>query len=207
MGVLLFLVTAFIPVLFVVNLGVYWLARKMIIALERMIYPKTNRRDGVLAELSITEGESLKLRESTCRASMWYSLFVNITAVFPLLGILGTVMSLMNLSGTDDLSANFSSALLTTFLGLIAAIFFKLIDAWISSRLDRALEEADYIIHQHDKEQQEKAQREKEKREKELREEELQREQHERELHQIALQNKEPRNDELRSIECVENET
>lgn len=204
---MLFLVTAFIPVLFVVNMGVYWLARGMIIALERMIYPKTNRRDGVPAELSITDDESLKLRESTCRASMWYSLFVNITAVFPLLGILGTVMSLMNLSGTDDLSANFSSALMTTFLGLIAAIFFKLIDAWISSRLDRALEESDYIIHQHDKEQQEKARREKEKRERELREEELERERREKEHNQIQLQIIDSRNDELRSIECVENET
>lgn len=204
---MLFLVTAFIPVLFIVNFGVYWLARRMIIALEHMIYPKTNRRDGVLAELSITDDESLKLRESTCRASMWYSLFVNITAVFPLLGILGTVMSLMNLSGTDDLSSNFSSALLTTFLGLIAAIFFKLIDAWISSRLDRALEESDYIIHQHDKEQQEKARLEKEKRERELREEELERERREKEHRQIELQVIDSRNDELRSIECVENET
>lgn len=152
MEILLFLVTAFIPVLFVVNIGVYWLARRKIAVLERTVYPKSNRRDGLQAELSITDKDCELLRESTCRASMAYSFFANITAVFPLLGILGTVVSLMNLSGTDDLSANFSSALLTTFLGLVAAIIFKLMDAGIAPRLERALDESDYLIHQHDKE-------------------------------------------------------
>ncbi len=152
MNVLIILVTVSIPVLFVVNLGVYFLARKKVILLEQTVYPKNNRRDGIMAEMAVTDKDCQILRDSGGRASMAYSFFANITAVFPLLGILGTVVSLMNLSGTDDLSANFSSALLTTFMGLVAAIIFKLMDAGISPRLDRALEESDYLIHQHDKE-------------------------------------------------------
>lgn len=152
MKVLIFLVTAFIPVLFVVNIGVYWLTRRKIILLEHTIYPKSNRLDRVQAELVLSDKDCEQLRNSTSKASMMYSFFANITAVFPLLGILGTVVSLMNLSGTEDLSANFSSALLTTFLGLVAAIIFKLMDAGIAPRLERALDESDYLIHQHDKE-------------------------------------------------------
>ena len=152
MKILLFLVTAFIPVLFVLNIGVYWLARKKIALLELTVYPKSNRRDRLQADITLSDKDCELLRETTSRASMMYSFFANITAVFPLLGILGTVMSLMNLSGTDDLSANFSSALLTTFLGLVAAIIFKIMDAGIAPRLERALDESDYLIHQHDME-------------------------------------------------------
>ena len=152
MKVLIFLVTAFIPILFVMNIGVYWLTRKKIILLEHTVYTKSNRRDGIQADLMLSDKDCELLRDSTSRASMMYSFFANITAVFPLLGILGTVVSLMNLSGTDDLSANFSSALLTTFLGLVSAIIFKLMDAGIAPRLERVLDESEYLIHQHDKE-------------------------------------------------------
>ena len=152
MKVLLFIVTAIIPVLFIVNIGVYWLTRRKIVLLEQTVYPKSNRRDQLQADLALSDKDCELLRDSTSRASMLYSFFANITAVFPLLGILGTVVSLMNLSGTDDISANFSSALLTTFLGLVAAIIFKLMDAGIAPRLERALDESDYLIHQHDKE-------------------------------------------------------
>lgn len=151
MNVLIFLVTAFIPVLFAVNIWVYLLARKKIILLEQTVYPKSNRIDRVQADITLSDKDCELLREATSRASMMYSFFANITAVFPLLGILGTVVSLMNLSGTDDLSANFSSALLTTFLGLVAAIIFKLMDAGIAPRLERALDESDYLIHQHER--------------------------------------------------------
>lgn len=148
-------VTILIPIFAAVNVLVYLKTRKSIAALEKIVYPKSDRLYGVQANLALTDEDCKQLRNGTTRASFFYTLFGNITAVFPLLGILGTVVSLMNLSGTDDLSANFSSALLTTFLGLIFAIAYKLLDAGISSRLDRALDEADYLIHRHDKERRE----------------------------------------------------
>ena len=152
MNIWLTIITISIPLLFAVNIAVFLITRKMIIELEKMVYPKNNRRDGIKAELSITAEECQSLREHIGRAAGGYTFFANITAVFPLLGILGTVASLMNLSGTDDLSASFSSALLTTLLGIIFAIICKIADGFISPRLDVAVDNANYLIREHDKE-------------------------------------------------------
>ena len=58
-----------------------------------------------------------------------YALFANLTACFPLLGMLGTVKSLVGLAGnmaqTDITVDLFFSALYTTLAGLIGAIIFK----------------------------------------------------------------------------------
>lgn len=136
----------------VLNVLVYLAVMKNIARLENTVRPKSDRRNGVMAELKLSDNESRELADCSGRASGAYSLFTNITAVFPLLGILGTVTSLMRLSGTENLSDNFMSALATTFWGLICAIGFKIADSFITARLDRALDEADYLIHEHDKE-------------------------------------------------------
>lgn len=66
-----------------------------------------------------------------------YQLFVSITSIFPLLGILGTVISLLGLIDfqTQKIMINFSAALTSTFWGLVFAILFKAIDARISSQI------------------------------------------------------------------------
>lgn len=135
-----------------VNVLVYLAVMKNISRLEKIVHPKIDRRNGVTAKLALSDDECGNLADCSGRASGAYSLFTNITAVFPLLGILGTVVSLMRLSGAENLSENFMSALSTTFWGLVFAIGFKIADSFITSRLDRALEEADYLIHEHDKE-------------------------------------------------------
>ncbi|MCM1164420.1 MAG: MotA/TolQ/ExbB proton channel family protein [Lachnospiraceae bacterium] len=136
----------------VVNVLVFLAVRKNISRLENTVRPKIDRRNGVTARLALTDSESSELAECSGRATGAYALFTNLTAVFPLLGILGTVTSLMRLSGADDLSENFMSALSTTFWGLVCAIGFKIADSFITARLDRALDEADYLVHEHDKE-------------------------------------------------------
>ncbi len=88
-----------------------------------------------------------ELIETSDCAARWYALYANLTAIFPLLGIFGTVCSLLNLSDLEDMSTSFSIALDTTVWGLIFAMGFKLADSAISSKLDRALDEADYQIH------------------------------------------------------------
>jgi len=65
-------------------------------------------------------------------------LFSSITNIFPLLGILGTIISLIRLvtfSGSEII-INFSTALTSTFWGLIGAIIFKAIGGVIHSRID-----------------------------------------------------------------------
>ncbi|MCH5196442.1 MAG: MotA/TolQ/ExbB proton channel family protein [Oscillospiraceae bacterium] len=148
-------ITVMIVLLFAFNIAVFYFNLRTIKKLESIVRPKTDRRVGIAAELRMSDEESRTLLNCAGKASGVYALFTNITAVFPLLGILGTVASLMRLSGTDDLSENFSSALITTFAGLVAAIIFKIMDSFITARLDSALDEADYLIHEHDKEKRE----------------------------------------------------
>lgn len=71
------------------------------------------------------------------RAESLYALFVNGTAIFPLLGILGTVVSLLPMvSQLGDMQTNFFTALTSTFWGLVFAIAFKLCDAFLSARME-----------------------------------------------------------------------
>lgn len=134
------------------NLAIFFWLKNKIKRLENIVYPKSDRRNELQVSLRISDKEIKKLNDYSESASFWYTLFSNITAVFPLLGIFGTVWALMQMSDTENLSSNFMSALKTTFWGLIFAILYKLFDAFVTSKLDRALDEADYLIHKHDEE-------------------------------------------------------
>ena len=66
-----------------------------------------------------------------------YSVFVNLTGIFPLLGILGTVSSLLVLvQDMSDVTGSFYGALTSTFWGLVFAIVFKLLDGVISAKIE-----------------------------------------------------------------------
>ena len=145
-------ITILIIIVGIVNVVIFVLAHIFVNKLKNVIYPHGDRRNGVQIDLLITDDESKELGTTSSWASLFYTWYTNITAIFPLLGILGTVISLMQVSGTDGLSVNFSMALRTTAAGLVCAMIFKALDSTVSSRLDRALDEADYLIHQHDEE-------------------------------------------------------
>lgn len=145
-------ITLFIWGIAIVNGIIFVRSYLRIRQLDEIVHPKSDRRTGVQADMSITDADCDKLIRSSAIAARSYTFYTNITAVFPLLGIFGTVVSLMGLSGTAEVADNFSMALTTTFWGLIFAIFFKFLDSFISSTLDRALDEADYLIHEHDNE-------------------------------------------------------
>lgn len=82
----------------------------------------------------LTDKKVSALRE---RAVAWYTLYVNITGIFPLLGILGTVISLLGMVGnTSDVTGSFFAALTSTFWGLVFAIIFKFLDGFVSPKLD-----------------------------------------------------------------------
>jgi len=90
---------------------------------------------------SIQEGveglTDLKLSALREKAVSAYTIYMNLTGIFPLLGILGTVISLIGMVGnTTDIEGNFFAALTSTFWGLIFAIVFKFLDAFISPKLD-----------------------------------------------------------------------
>lgn len=76
----------------------------------------------------------VRMRE---RAESDYAIFTNLTAIFPLLGILGTVISLLPMvADMANLQGNFFAALTSTFWGLVFAIGFKVCDSFLSSRME-----------------------------------------------------------------------
>ncbi len=82
----------------------------------------------------LRETEIVNMREKT---GGLYSVFVNLTGIFPLLGILGTVTSLLSLiADTSDITGNFYGALTSTFWGLVFAIIFKFLDGIISAKIE-----------------------------------------------------------------------
>lgn len=82
----------------------------------------------------LRETEVVKMRNNMGKS---YSVFVNLTGIFPLLGILGTVVSLLGLvSDTSDVTGNFYGALTSTFWGLVFAIAFKFLDGIISAKIE-----------------------------------------------------------------------
>ena len=88
-----------------------------------------------------------RVSEMRERAESRYTLYVNITGLFPLLGILGTVISLLGMVGSPDSVTNgFFAALTSTFWGLVAAIAFKFSDGFISARLDDGVRAAELYI-------------------------------------------------------------
>lgn len=148
------LITKIIISVGVINTIVFFATHISVNHLRNLINPKGDRRNGVQVRLKITDEESNKLCKTSFWASGLYTFYSNITAIFPLLGILGTVWALMQLNstGAENISINFSVALNTTFAGLICAIIFKSVDFTVSPRLDHALDDADYLIKQHDEE-------------------------------------------------------
>lgn len=82
----------------------------------------------------LREADVVAMRNHTGRL---YSIFVNLTAIFPLMGILGTVISLLGLvSDSTDVTGNFYGALTSTFWGIVFSIFFKFADGMISAKIE-----------------------------------------------------------------------
>lgn len=135
-------ITPAIWLLAAVNLVFYIITRSQIGKLQNSV------RSWVLYGFRGEGSTDVKeLITSSDSAAFWYTLYANITAIFPLMGILGTVCSLIGLSPSADTSNSFFTALDTTIWGLIFAMVFKIADSFISSKLDRALDEAEYQIH------------------------------------------------------------
>ena len=84
------------------------------------------------------------------RMNLLYSLFANFTSVFPLWGMMGTVISLIALAGRmseESLAADrFFTALYTTLFGIIFAIGFKAADAVVSVKVAGNNKEADTLL-------------------------------------------------------------
>ncbi|MBO4839136.1 MAG: MotA/TolQ/ExbB proton channel family protein [Lachnospiraceae bacterium] len=93
---------------------------------------------------NIDEAEVVALRK---KSEAFYSIFANLTAIFPLMGILGTVVSLLPMvAELTDMQQNFFAALTSTFWGLVFAIIFKLLDGFLSARLEDNDKNVDLLL-------------------------------------------------------------
>lgn len=75
-----------------------------------------------------------KIFDSYRKINMNYTLFITFISIFPLLGMLGTVLALLGLDmssadAINDAKNNFFSALTSTAWGIIFAVVYKIINA------------------------------------------------------------------------------
>lgn len=85
---------------------------------------------------SETKAQQLKLRRL-------FELFQTGISIFPLLGMFGTVKSLLSLDfseGLADSQLHFFDALTSTAWGILFAILFKIVNAWLAPAVDLALD-------------------------------------------------------------------
>jgi len=83
----------------------------------------------------ISEAQLVVLRRKT---NIFFSFYENITTIFPLMGMLGTVISLIPMVGAMGSQATgyFFTALTSTFWGIIFAIIFKGFNGYIAAQIE-----------------------------------------------------------------------
>lgn len=78
-----------------------------------------------------------------------YNIFLAIVSIFPLLGMLGTVLALLGLDlssqDTSGLQQQFFLALDTTALGLVFSIVFKFVHSFVQTKIETAIAKIDEI--------------------------------------------------------------
>lgn len=106
-------------------------------AMHKEIYAPSCGSDIHEAAEDIEKLTDKKVSAMRAAAVSRYTLYVNLTGIFPLLGILGTVISLIGIVGnTSGIEGSFFAALTSTFWGLVFAILFKVLDGSVSPVLD-----------------------------------------------------------------------
>ena len=133
------IIIGFAAINFLVMIMVFTHAKKV----KNTIYPvgyqpddfnDNEKRQRTRAELKQEKVEMLKNRADSDKRYTW---FVNTSSIFPLLGIVGTVLSLIPMvQGTENMEQNFYLALTSTFWGLAFAIVFKVFDSFLAPRVD-----------------------------------------------------------------------
>jgi len=75
-----------------------------------------------------------ELQELRERELVYYHMFGTVNGIFPLLGILGTIVGLLRMVGMESqlVMSNFTIALTSTFWGLVFSIIFKAIDGMLA---------------------------------------------------------------------------
>jgi len=150
-GVVLFTVASF-------NIIFWWLTRSSVKRLEDGLYKKVDKvlikkNTAALIDTPSPE-EADKLKRERDTTNRWYSIFTSIISIFPYLGILGTVYSLIGVagdSGFDNMQDSFLIALTSTFWGVIFAIGFKVFgDAPLLPKVEQYNADVDRLLNRYE---------------------------------------------------------
>lgn len=78
----------------------------------------------------------------------YYSIFSAINSAFPLLGMLGTILSLLGMVdlSQQDVTLSFTVALTSTFWGLLCALGFKAVDAVLAPMVEQNQENLKMLL-------------------------------------------------------------
>lgn len=146
---IIFIVAIVNVVIFVLTI----ISEKMI---DKLLYRKGNSARKLIPDMGWDNKKIDSLQREYQIMIILYTWYTNITAIFPLLGILGTVAALIKeFDDIEGLTGNFMVALSTTFWGILFAILFKGIDAVVSGPMERIIEDTNYVIRYEGKEAQE----------------------------------------------------
>ena len=78
-----------------------------------------------------------------------YTIFIALISIFPLLGMLGTVLALLNLDISGDTSLmknNFFQALDTTMWGIVYAAIFKFLNSFAQTSIEAQVSKAKKLL-------------------------------------------------------------
>ena len=128
------------------NFFIYWRTRRSAKKIRSHLFPGGYVPGGEAHSAGLAEhyrhylspsGESELLHERR-KMNFFYSMYFNITSIFPLMGILGTVISLIGMvnRSSEQVQQNFLLALTSTLWGIIFAIVFKAVNGYLASVID-----------------------------------------------------------------------
>ena len=95
------------------------------------------------ATKKLKEASEAEIMEIRLKQDKLYGAFVTLVSVFPLLGMIGTVLALLklDLSGSDaSITNNFFGALTSTFWGAVFGVGFKIADCFLAPLVEDANE-------------------------------------------------------------------
>lgn len=124
----------------------------LVAVINILLFLETKRMNGEISEnLKELEkqGNLLAANKAYSQFTKRYTIFLTIISIFPLLGMLGTVWSLLSLDITvidDNLKSNFFAALTSTAWGIICAVGFKLANSLISTSVENTIQKLETLI-------------------------------------------------------------
>jgi len=141
-----------------INMFFWWFTRASVNRLEKGLYQRVDKvlikkNTAALIDTPSPE-EADKLKRERDTTNRLYSIFTSIISIFPYLGILGTVYSLIGVagdSGFENMQSSFLIALTSTFWGVIFAIGFKVFgDAPLSPKVEQYNADVDRLLNRYE---------------------------------------------------------